>query len=81
MSILMMLAFCVYIRKRKRQLRLHALANGIELDEEGWPIQRSNQIAMSTGNHLAERRRVDHHVPLTNNSSSTTIAHTLLNER
>lgn len=40
-ALLMALVICVYIRERKKQLRKHALANGIELDEEGWPVHHT----------------------------------------
>lgn len=40
-ALLMALVFCLYIGKRKKQLRKHALANGIELDEEGWPVHHT----------------------------------------
>jgi len=38
LGILMLFGLCLWIRKRKRDLRRHALAHGIELDSDGWPI-------------------------------------------
>ncbi|KAG8824736.1 hypothetical protein FRC19_001156 [Serendipita sp. 401] len=59
LSIIVFLCFCVYIRKRKASLRKHAIANGIELDEEGWPVhpalraQPSNHTTSQVGDGRA----------------------------
>lgn len=37
-SILLILVFCIWIRRRKDAIRRKAIANGIELDDEGWPV-------------------------------------------
>jgi len=43
-GMLMLLGLCLWIRKRKRELRRHALANGIELDSDGWPVDGNYTI-------------------------------------
>jgi hypothetical protein len=43
-SLALGLGLCLYICKRKKQLRKHALANGIELDEEGWPVHYTRRV-------------------------------------
>jgi len=32
--------FCCWIKARKRRAQKDALANGIELDADGWPIKK-----------------------------------------
>jgi hypothetical protein len=42
---ILLLLFCIWIHKRKRKLRKHALANGIELDDDGWPVPVQVRVA------------------------------------
>lgn len=51
------LGFCIYIRKRKKQLRKHALANGIELDEEGWPVHHTRRVVSRAASSRPEQQR------------------------
>ena len=37
----MLTTFCVWIRVRKRRAQKDALANGIELDADGWPVKKA----------------------------------------
>jgi hypothetical protein len=45
----MLLGLWLWTWKRKRDLRRHAQANGIELDSDGWPVDRSYTIAEDLG--------------------------------
>ncbi|CAG8610559.1 16026_t:CDS:2 [Acaulospora colombiana] len=47
LSMILLLLFCIWIHKRKRKLRKHALANGIELDQDGWPVPVQHSQANS----------------------------------
>jgi hypothetical protein len=47
---ILLLLFCIWIHKRKRKLRKHALANGIELDEDGWPVPVQVRVARALQN-------------------------------
>jgi hypothetical protein len=46
-----MVVFYIYLRRLKAEIRQHAIANGIELDEEGWPVlvhtSRPNDFSLS----------------------------------
>ncbi|KAG8735317.1 hypothetical protein FRC10_010747 [Ceratobasidium sp. 414] len=37
-SLLMLTCFCIWIKRRKRRAQKDALANGIELGADGWPV-------------------------------------------
>ncbi|KAG8775713.1 hypothetical protein FRC12_001322 [Ceratobasidium sp. 428] len=39
-SLLMLTCFCVWIKRRKRRAQKDALANGIELGADGWPVTK-----------------------------------------
>ncbi|CAE6408500.1 unnamed protein product [Rhizoctonia solani] len=38
-SLIMLTVFCVWIKQRKRRAQKDALANGIELGPDGWPVK------------------------------------------
>jgi hypothetical protein len=46
----MMVVFYIYTRRLKAEIRQHASANGIELDEEGWPVHTSRPNGFSPSN-------------------------------
>lgn len=46
-SIIMFAVFCFWIKRRKRRAQKDALANGIELGPDGWPVtQRSHRVQL-----------------------------------
>jgi hypothetical protein len=56
-SLMLELGFCIYIRKHKKELREHALANGIELDEEGWPPLHTQRVVSPAASSRLEQKR------------------------
>ncbi|CAE6338282.1 unnamed protein product [Rhizoctonia solani] len=38
-SMIMLAVFCIWIKRRKRRMQKDALANGIELGADGWPVK------------------------------------------
>ncbi|KAG9074925.1 hypothetical protein FS749_013468 [Ceratobasidium sp. UAMH 11750] len=39
-SLLMLTCFCIWVKRRKRRAQKDALANGIELGADGWPVNK-----------------------------------------
>ena len=68
LGILMLLGLCLWIRKRKRDLRRHALANGIELDSDGWPVDRNYTVTHDL--ELVARERAGGATPMLLSSRS-----------
>ncbi|KAB5592308.1 Kinase domain containing protein [Ceratobasidium theobromae] len=40
--------FCIWIKRRKRRAQKEALANGIEIGPDGWPVKPAQAIALPT---------------------------------
>ena len=48
-SIIMITWFCLWIKRRKRRAQKDALANGIELGADGWPVKTAHNVVLPPG--------------------------------
>ncbi|CAE6513554.1 unnamed protein product [Rhizoctonia solani] len=49
-SLIMLTVFCIWIKQRKRRMQKDALANGIELGPDGWPVKAPTHAVVLPGN-------------------------------
>ncbi|KAH7333967.1 hypothetical protein B0J17DRAFT_721203 [Rhizoctonia solani] len=52
-SLIMLTVFCVWIKRRQRRMQKDALANGIELGPDGWPVKAPAHAVVLPGNASA----------------------------
>ncbi|KAG8929064.1 hypothetical protein FRC03_009209 [Tulasnella sp. 419] len=65
LGIILLVGFCIWIRKKKRRMRKEALAAGIPLDHDGWPVK--NYVP----SHVNSLRTSDVSAPVPPYSNST----------
>lgn len=51
---IMLAVFCVWIKQRKRRAQKDALANGIELGADGWPVKPATQVQLPENGSISE---------------------------
>ncbi|QRV95658.1 kinase domain protein [Ceratobasidium sp. AG-Ba] len=52
-SIIMFTVFCVWIKRRKRRAQKDALANGIEIGPDGWPLKPTHRVSLPENRSIA----------------------------